>query len=70
MILRRGGIRPPAWPGITVEPGVRRKTEEEHAEKIKKIKRKKDYRQVVRDYAHEDLSHTAELVRKWLKERR
>ena len=44
--------------------------EDEEPEEIKKIKKKEDYRAAVREYAAGDPAHTAELVRKWLKERR
>jgi|TARA_B100001964_G_scaffold99909_1_gene111638 hypothetical protein len=37
---------------------------------IKKIKKREDYRAVVLDYSRDNAAHTAELVRKWLKERR
>ncbi len=42
----------------------------EEADEATAIKKKEDYRQVVQDYAREEPTHTAELVRKWLKERR
>jgi flagellar M-ring protein FliF len=59
-------------PGVARGPGEMGEMgeEEEEPEEIKKIKKKEDYRAAVRDYAAGDPAHTAELVRKWLKERR
>ncbi len=51
-------------------PGVPGEVEEEKAKEIKKIKKREDYRLVVMEYSKENAAHTAELVRKWLKERR
>ncbi len=51
-------------------PGVPEEEQEDKPGEIKKIKKKKDYRAVVLEYSKENAEHTAELVRKWLKERR
>lgn len=52
------------------EMGEMGEEEEDEDKEIKKIKKREDYRNVVREYAESDPAHTAELVRKWLKERR
>lgn len=67
--------------GVVARPAVRRgvgeiEEEEEEEETIagvkkpKKIERKEDYRVIVQEFAREDPTHTTELLRKWLKERR
>ena len=51
-------------------PGVQGEEAEEKSKELEKIKKKEDYRAAVREYASDNAAHTAELVRKWLKERR
>ncbi len=60
-------VRGKMVPGM---PGEKEEEEEEKTKEIKKIKKKEDYRAVVLEYAQDNAAHTAELVRKWLKERR
>lgn len=61
---------------VQMQPASLEPMTEASAEEREKIKdlgemaKREDYRQVVQDYAKEDPTHTAELVRKWLKERR
>ena len=60
----------PGVPGVPGAPGMPGEEDDDKPKEIKKIKKREDYRAVVLDYSRDNAAHTAELVRKWLKERR
>lgn len=59
-----------ARPAVRTGVGEMEEEREEEAEKLKKIVKKEDYRTIVQEFAKENPTHTTELLRKWLRERR